>query len=234
MFIGPTLQSVLEHWYLFVQTKIRVRLQALITQLVFQHSLRIRLKAETATGSTNDDQSPSSTLTREGNEESFHSIDSSVVLASISTMASSELGHTTDGEGSSTTMQTTTVAASAREASSSSTLQSSLKGKSKVSDVDISLTPPAKKRPANADNLIGKINNLVTTDLDNIQEGADFLALSMSYHSKCTMTITNDVYDTTAFYAPLQITLSMLFLYRILGWRSVLSRPLTMISISDC
>jgi hypothetical protein len=53
------------------------------------------------------------------------------------------------------------------------------------------------------DNLVGKINNLVTTDLANIVEARDFLVVLV--------------------YIPLQITLSITFLYVVLGWRWVIT-----------
>ncbi|KAF8908922.1 P-loop containing nucleoside triphosphate hydrolase protein [Gymnopilus junonius] len=130
------------------------------------------------------------------------------MLANTPTTAASDTGHTTDGDRRSSPTQTSTAAARTREASSVLTWQSSLKGKSKASEASSSTTRPAKKSSANADNLIGKITNLVTTDLDNMQEGADFLALT--------------------FYTPLQIILSMLFLYRILGWSALVGLVTTL------
>ena len=48
-------------------------------------------------------------------------------------------------------------------------------------------------------NLVGKINNLVSTDLENIVEARDFFLL--------------------VFYVPVQMALCIVFLYMILGWR---------------
>lgn len=58
-----------------------------------------------------------------------------------------------------------------------------------------------KSESSSASNLVGKINNLVTTDLGNIVDSRDFLYMVL--------------------YIPLQITLCMVFLYLILGWRCV-------------
>lgn len=52
---------------------------------------------------------------------------------------------------------------------------------------------------SSAQNLVGKINNLVTTDLGNIIEATDFLLILV--------------------YFPLHVGLSVYFLYNILGWR---------------
>ena len=50
-------------------------------------------------------------------------------------------------------------------------------------------------------NLVGKITNLVSTDLNNIVDGRDFPMLFISL--------------------PLQVTLCVVFLYKILGWSAV-------------
>lgn len=70
------------------------------------------------------------------------------------------------------------------------------------------------------DNLIGKINNLVTTDLDNIVEARDFLLLGNTHFHLWIY------FEFLSFYlvllAPLEILISLVFLYQVLGWRYVL------------
>ncbi|KAJ7678094.1 hypothetical protein DFH06DRAFT_975898 [Mycena polygramma] len=97
IFLGPTLRSVTNHWYVFIITRTLVRLEAIITQLIFQHALRIKL--------------------------------------------------VTSGNGQ---------------------------------------------------NLVGKLNNLVTSDLQNITEAKDFMLLFVN--------------------VPLQLVLCISFLYAVLGW----------------
>lgn len=94
-------------------------------------------------------------------------------------------GHTevtvVNGEGSST---------SANGDEASSTNKSSngdvKKGKGTASSISGKSTSSVKsasaeeKSSSNTDNLVGKLNNLVTTDLGNIVEGRDFLLLSKS------------------------------------------------------
>lgn len=98
MFIGPMAISLARQWYIFVATRMLVHTEGLLTQLIFEHSLRIRMKAETS--------------------------------------------DRPDG-GSST-----------------------------------SLSLRHEHRRPKADNLVGKINNLVTTDMINVVEARDFLFLS--------------------------------------------------------
>ncbi|KAJ6561237.1 hypothetical protein DFH09DRAFT_1160834 [Mycena vulgaris] len=47
LFLSPTLESLGVQLYLFISTRILVRAEAIITELVFAHSFRIRIKAET-------------------------------------------------------------------------------------------------------------------------------------------------------------------------------------------
>jgi hypothetical protein len=75
------------------------------------------------------------------------------------------------------------------EGSSDETLQTSAetistssvkKGKQKAQDAKEDSETSSKKKHSSADNLVGKINNLVTTDLSNITEGRDFLMAGKS------------------------------------------------------
>jgi len=96
IFVGPLIRVLVFQWYIFIAKRTLVRTEALLTQLVFEHSLRIRLKADVT-----DDKS--------------------------------------------------------------------------IAD-DSSSTKDVPKEKDGA-NLIGKINNLVTSDLNNITEGRDFLVV---------------------------------------------------------
>ncbi|KAJ7676645.1 P-loop containing nucleoside triphosphate hydrolase protein [Mycena polygramma] len=59
IFFGPLVGNVVFQFYAFINTRSLVRSEAILTQLVFAHSLRIRMKAETmATSATNSTPSP--------------------------------------------------------------------------------------------------------------------------------------------------------------------------------
>lgn len=153
MFLGPAIRSLAFQWYIFINTRTLVRGEALITQLVFEHSLRIRLKAEG------------------GNEKSAGAIERDASTAvgtpeTVSIAESSAAGSAADEEES-----VTTGTAVSREASTSS--QSSV-ALGKVKETKPKEAPKEKEKN---NNLIGKINNLVTTDLSNILESRDFLLL---------------------------------------------------------
>lgn len=54
LFFGPIMTSVSQHMYLYYTSWILVRTEGIMTHLLFEHSLRIRLKAEAADPSTTD------------------------------------------------------------------------------------------------------------------------------------------------------------------------------------
>lgn len=141
-------------------------MQALLTELVFEHSLRIRLKAVAAEG--------------EGSQTS--TAPSTPDTASISGAES-----TLDGAASTTNGDESTVQPS----------NASVTSKSSVTKDGKRSSEPHKE--SDTSNLVGKINNLVSTDLDNIVEARDFFLI--------------------VFYVPIQIALCIVFLYVILGWR---------------
>ncbi|KAJ3760576.1 hypothetical protein EV360DRAFT_81041 [Lentinula raphanica] len=174
LFIGPVGGTLAIQWYVFITTRTLVRTQAIITQLVFEHSLRIRVKAETA-DSPGDSKTSSSPETLTPETSSIHegTVDGSDTLHSVSP--------TEEGE-------TATVHSSS--ASVSSANGKDQKKTKKPQDDD---TPTS-----DTNNLVGKINNLVTTDLDNIVDGRDFLFVFI--------------------YIPVQIVLCTIFLYAVLGW----------------
>ncbi|KZT67587.1 P-loop containing nucleoside triphosphate hydrolase protein [Daedalea quercina L-15889] len=181
LFIGPMTGSVALQWYIFTSTRTLVRTTGIITQLVFAHALRIRMKAEVP-----DTPASSTVTTAVGTPDN----------TSVADMEGPHSQSATDGEqhgpGSS---EDETVRAST--ISSSSTKG---KGKSKVPSEGGESGKERQKKSEDAKgvNLVGKINNLVTTDLDNLINGRDFLFIVVV--------------------VPLQLSLCIWFLYAILGW----------------
>lgn len=126
-----------------------VRIQAILTQLVFDHALRIRVKAETS------DTPPSSTVTSTATTPDTASI------ADRSENANTPGGSFDGDSENETTGDTAAKKLVSTELSTSST-------STKVAD---KLNEPAAK----GGNLVGRMTNLVTTDMNNIVEGRDFL-----------------------------------------------------------
>ncbi|KAG8799884.1 hypothetical protein FRC16_004194 [Serendipita sp. 398] len=188
LFIGPLVGSAAMQWYIFINTRTLVRIEAILTQLVFEHSLRIRMKeevpaSEKPTGGTTVVPTPES---EPGEPEPGN-------------------GHQTDG---------ITTAGGTSQGESSSRRAAS-KGKDKPKK-ETSVAPSVASSTAGtstkkAENLVGKINNFVSTDLGNITEARDFLFM--------------------VWYTPLQIAICVWFLYSILGVASILGMGVLIASI---
>lgn len=172
LFLGPLIGSLAWQWYIYIATRALVHTEGILTQLVFEHALRIRMKAE---------------LPDDGKKSGDSTVPSTPDSASVAGSSTAAADESTDGSADET------LQASAETISTSSTK----KGKQKSQDVTEELDSSPKKH-SSADNLVGKINNLVTTDLSNITDGRDFLMVAL--------------------YMPLQVGTCIWFLYEILGW----------------
>jgi len=169
LFSSPIIASIFFQWYIFVGTRTLARVEAILTELIFEHGLRIRLKSETSGGSSSSPVTGTQTPVNEPSSSNA----STIVDNRSRDNSATTLAEGSDGESSNVT-----------------------KGKAKAKPVK-GKTPlePTKKK----DNLVGKINTLVTVDVDRIGDSKDFLLVLLA--------------------VPLELTTSMIFLYVILGWR---------------
>ncbi|KAH9056241.1 hypothetical protein EDB87DRAFT_1676120 [Lactarius vividus] len=131
--------TIAYQWYIFIATGNLVRVTAIVTQLVFEHALRIRVKAETSSSSE-------------------------AMLAATPEVGSEA---TTPDSGS-------------------------------VVEINIVSEGVGGNARGIRATWYGKMNNLVSTDLENLLDGRDFLLLIL--------------------YFPLQMVICVCFLYNILGW----------------
>ncbi|KAJ7501621.1 hypothetical protein B0H11DRAFT_2275231 [Mycena galericulata] len=171
LFLGPMIGSTALQWYFYLATRSLVRCQALITQLVFEHALRIRVVAETTYNPP-----PSVAVTAEESGRTSH----------------------VDQEGSNGGGEETSRSTEADAASRDETLQAST---ASIESTKGTGEPEPEEKPAESSrekNLVGKITNLVTTDLGNIIDSRDFLFIVVVI--------------------PIEITLCIVFLYQVLGW----------------
>jgi len=144
-----------------MQTRTLVRAEGIITQLVFQHALRIRMKEETpTTGEVKPTPSQGGTA--------------------VGTPAPE--GTTTEHRSRATSE--TAVTDETHQGSTSGTSSSTqTKPKQKAAPPPASISPapatPADKSAAPStltpSNLVGRIHNFISTDLGNIGDGRDFL-----------------------------------------------------------
>ncbi|EJD51853.1 ATP-binding cassette transporter [Auricularia subglabra TFB-10046 SS5] len=170
LFWGPLVGSIAMQWYIFIATRLLVRVEAIVTQLVFEHALKIRMKEE-AEGSSGSTPVPSETTT-------------------IFEPEGSENGASPEGSD--------TVHGSEPSVAASSTAKDKKDKRSRSASVASTSSAGGEKKNEKSENLVGKINNLVTTDVSNITEARDFLFLVL--------------------YCPLQIIICVWFLYVVLGW----------------
>ena len=138
-----------------LQTGTIVRVNAIVTQLVFEHALRIRVKAETSSS-----PAATPTATPEGRSEATTPDSGSAVEINI---VSEDAGRGSE------------------EAQSeySTTAASILKGKRKEEPPGSDSGKEDGDEPGGSSNLVGKMNNLVSTDLENLVDGRDFFPLSL-------------------------------------------------------
>lgn len=168
------------------QTRMLVNAQATLTQLLYDHALRIRMKAETSS-----DSSGSRTSTAAPTPDS----------ASI---AEPEQEEATNGNSDSTS--TTAVGT-----------DSGGKGKQKAQAAGDAKKPAEDLKDSQGKNLIGKINNLVTSDLNNITSGRDFMI-----PRECSVGLTThrcSIFDWIVIVIPCELAFGVIFLFAILGWR---------------
>ncbi|KAG6837885.1 hypothetical protein H0H93_013038 [Arthromyces matolae] len=180
LFAGPVLGSLAWQWYIYINTRTLVRAEGIITQLIFEHSLRIRVKAETEQVVSPGPSTPTGS-------------DTNSVLSVVSPdEADGTTAHSSDFTGS---MEGETLHSQDDTLHTSS---SSLKSDSSKKPEAKNVKPADGSASENEKNLVGKINNLVTTDLGNITDSRDFLMVLI--------------------YTPLQIIFCIIFLYLVLGW----------------
>ncbi|KAJ6585299.1 P-loop containing nucleoside triphosphate hydrolase protein, partial [Mycena capillaripes] len=193
IFLGPIVGSIGFQLYIFINARSFVRTEAIITQLVFAHSFRIHMKAETTAAKDADAGSPAI----ESPKPAAHAESDA---DSTDEIVAPEMGES-----------------SSRSEDDSMTVQASTASiKSTTSKQPESAKEEAKKLEAKKSDgsLVGKINNLVTTDLGNIGQ---------LFSSAPRNLLTGRLVDSRDFlvlviYIPLQITLGIWFLYVLLGW----------------
>lgn len=146
-----------------LQERMLTRIEAILTQLVFDHALRMRMKAEVI------ETSGSGGTTAAATPDTASLIDS---------------GSAQGAHGDADIDETTLGGSSAIAADSGST-QGKQKSRgavesSKSGDKKDDLGKETPTDTGDGRNVVGKINNLITTDLETITSGRDILQLSTS------------------------------------------------------
>ncbi|RPD70679.1 P-loop containing nucleoside triphosphate hydrolase protein [Lentinus tigrinus ALCF2SS1-7] len=153
-FCGRVFKSVSDQWFMFMHTRVTVRIQAIVTELVFEHALRVRMKAETS----------ETVEIKSGENTAVATLDSS------SQAGEDEEGSSSEG-GDTETATSTSHTATSSTATAVVPISSSSKGKGKA----LPVAEPPKKVEApeppkgKGKNLVGRINNLVSSDLSSLE-----------------------------------------------------------------
>ncbi|QRV86055.1 ABC transporter transmembrane region [Ceratobasidium sp. AG-Ba] len=189
LLLGPLTASIAMEWYLFINTRSSVRAEGMLTQLLFEHSLRIRMVAEVAPSKTG-----SAEVTTFGGETASVSEEIAINQTSAGHPREDSMAHTVEGGNAHT------LAEGANTVEDIVTARGSNSDDGSTGDGD----------DPDESNLVGKINNLMSTDLENIVEGQDFLMIFLL--------------------APIQIIISVVLLYQILGSSAIIGMVVMILS----
>ncbi|KAH7886476.1 hypothetical protein F5I97DRAFT_1926721 [Phlebopus sp. FC_14] len=95
IFLGPVINSLAAQWYMFISTRCMVRAEGILSQLVFEHALRVRTKAE-----MEDSPATSGGTSTPGNPTSKPKAKGKNLVGKINNLVTSDLGNTTDARDS--------------------------------------------------------------------------------------------------------------------------------------
>ncbi|EIN07964.1 P-loop containing nucleoside triphosphate hydrolase protein [Punctularia strigosozonata HHB-11173 SS5] len=212
--LGPVVNSLLSEWYLHHATKILTRAEALMTQLIFRHSLRIRLKSQDddkkddkKADSKKDDKNDSAEPAAHSPEASSSSTAVEDDTSSETAAGSSASSVASSDRSPSPTASSETAAASDTEESTTSKDKKDGKGKKDKTSEKKAKEEEEKK---STKQMIGKINNLVTSDVNALGRARDFPYIIQ---------------------ALLSVIFSVVFLYQMLGWSSLVGTAVIVITL---
>lgn len=160
MFLGPMVTSLSLQWYLYYAAAAFFRVEAMLVQLILEHSLRIRLKSD-SDGAVSEPNGGSGKGDGETSSESQGGTDADSVM---------DVSSQTEGSVS--------------------------KGKSKASTSSADDHDGDEEKGTKKDNLIGKINTLITVDLGNIVDAKDWLTLGSWFSCPTRQTFNIDALPT--------------------------------------
>ncbi|KAG9012453.1 hypothetical protein FRB94_006069 [Tulasnella sp. JGI-2019a] len=195
LFIGPFLGSILWELNIALGTRLLVRTEGIITQLIFERALKMRFTDDTQKSPPSETPSePAATLDDE--------------------MVTERTARSEGTEGSEVTL---------RGDSEPNDVNTKGKGNSTSPSASGSGSPrPETTRPPNGDpakkagskeskNLVGKLTNMVSTDLRNLTNARNFIM--------------------PIIWAPVQLGLSIWLLYTLLGWSAFVGLATIIITI---
>lgn len=170
LFAGPAFGSMTWGMYLFITARLIVRTEAVITKLVFDHALKIRF-----TEQSNTPAKPLSETTSAGHMDDDGSVVGQQKHQATVLVDGEDWVERSEGE---VTMADTSAGTS--EESSSS------KGTREARSPDVASIGLGVEATGQGADLVGKLTNLVSTDLKNITEGHDYRPPQLKSSTKLT------------------------------------------------
>lgn len=178
LFLGPALGSISFQYYIYTTTRLISRFEAIFTELLFTHSLRIKMRDEAAPPTTTGLTAPATGAQTPA-----------IIIEDTTDVIEGHVGvdgaQAQDGMIVATTNDAGKAKADAAVAAATNTTADS-----------------APSAAAKGGDIVGRINTLISSDIDNIVEGRDFMLL--------------------LFYSPLQVSLAVVFLTQILSWSALI------------
>lgn len=188
--LGPLVGSLSIQYYIFVMTRALVRTEAILTQLLFDHSLRLRMKDSTG------DEDKTGEKVQAGPPVPAINVEAVGPAGEVAQEAMAIDGQNT-GDGVEGSPETTEVGSQ----------NGSSKGKAAA-------TEPAKVPGAPQQGLAGKINVLMAADIESLVEGASYPGVVTGRQ----LIGTGRDIPLVAVFTPIQVTLCIVFLYKVLSW----------------
>ncbi|KZT67108.1 multidrug resistance-associated ABC transporter [Daedalea quercina L-15889] len=174
LLMGPIVDYTSFAIYMFFSARVLARVEAIITQLVFEHALRMRMKADVS-----DAPNQSGNTTAAGTPDTASVAESSTTAQTAQDNGNSEASA---GKGKQ------------QQAAQTDPAPSQGADANKVLGKDEKPQDEEKK----GQNVVGKINNLISSDLASISMSKDFLMILVKL--------------------PIEVVFCIWFLYTILGW----------------
>ncbi|KAI0328372.1 multidrug resistance-associated ABC transporter [Cubamyces sp. BRFM 1775] len=102
LFLGPTVEMVCEEWYQWAMNRMSVHTEAIVTELLFQHALRIRVKSETSSDDSRDESAAASDSAppTDGGDDSSAAEEKrkdSFLVGKLNNLITSDLASVTEG-----------------------------------------------------------------------------------------------------------------------------------------
>ncbi|EJU03269.1 hypothetical protein DACRYDRAFT_106434 [Dacryopinax primogenitus] len=201
MFLAPTLNTLAFNLYIFTSTRMTVQAENVLTQIIFEHALRVRLTDESIISAS---PAPTPGTSTPGAPEDGAETPAAHAPSASGTETATLVDTERDAEEGSSTPPSAPPAAPA-------STNGTDKGKDKDPGKDKPDAAAPSAPPNTATHLSAKINNIFGTDIGNLIDGRDFLFMILD--------------------CPFEVILCIWFLWVILSWAAVVGMLFIIITL---